>query len=116
MDTNKVSHKMNGTVAEALQYAKSKVGALENYHDFYAYSAPIYQDNKFIGHTRAELSKTTHTYKDAQTSRNKALLEAAIWFSRSELDDDEFNDYMVGVIDKLDSFTIKDVAKAIKEY
>ena len=115
MSTNKVSHKMNGTVAEALRYAESKVGALENHHDFYAYSVPIYRDNEFIGHTRAELSKNTHTYEEAQISRNKDLLEAAIWYSRSEVDDDELMLFMMQV-DDCESFTSRDLAKAIKEY
>ena len=113
METStRVSHKMNGTAQEALAYALTKVGGFKNFENEYSYSAPIYRDDEFVGHTRVQLSKMTTSYTEARRQYNLSILESAIWFSRTHVDDDELMSYF----DHIDTCTKKDLISLIKDF
>lgn len=112
MTTNTTSHKMNGTAKEALAYALTKVGSFENFENEYSYTAPLYSDDKFIGYTRAQMSKMTTSYTEARKQYNLSILEAAIWYSRTHVDDID----LICYLDKIDQCTKKDLIRLIKDF
>ena len=112
MTTNTTAHEMNVTAKEALAYALTKVGSFENFENEYAYSTPLYRDNKFIGHTMAQFSKMTTSYTEARKQYNLSILETAIWYSRSHVDDDE----LICYLNKINQCTKKDLIGLIKDF
>jgi hypothetical protein len=113
MTTNKKESKMNTTVKNALEYAETQVTAWGSFYDHYSFSAPIYRDGERIGYTVCECSKMTNSYADARREYNLALLETAIWYSRTEIDEGKLYDYLKSVPD---GFTKRDLPRLIREY
>jgi hypothetical protein len=102
---------MNGTAKEALEYAQSKISGLMDFHDSFSFNAPFYKNDKHIGYTTHSYSKVTSQYSEARRGYNLTLLEIAIRYSHTEIDENQLLSYL----DRNECLK-RDLPKLIRDY
>ncbi|MBU2853002.1 hypothetical protein [Acidithiobacillus ferriphilus] len=109
--STEISTKMNGTAKEALEYALSKVSGFNNFYDKFSFYAPFYRNDIMIGNTEYSYSKMTTAYTTARCGYNLVILEVAIRYSRTNIDEDKLANYL-----DRDECLKSDLIRLIKNY